>query len=72
MLDKLNAKITLQEEVTKLAAKRLAVHALKLENEIKSASNRSWRTTSSMRSPDIRRPEKIAKTSNGDGGPPDD
>ena len=25
-----------------------------------------------MRSPDIRRPEKIAKTNNGNGGPPED
>ena len=40
-LEKLNAEITLQEEETKLAAKRLAVHALKLQNEIISASNRS-------------------------------
>ena len=69
-LEKLNAEVILQEEVTKLAAKRLAVQALKLENEIKSASSRSWRTTSSMRSPDIRRPEKIAKINNGGGGPP--
>ena len=67
---KLQAEVTLQEEVTRLAQKRLAIKVL--EAEIQSTSNRSVRSCD-MRSPDILSPPmKIHKAGNGGGGPPDD
>ena len=67
--EKLQAEVVLQEEVTKLAAKRLAVRTL--EADIMSASNRSVRS-SSMRSLDVQSPPtKILRVGNGGGGPPD-
>ena len=68
ILVKLQAEVELQEEVTKLAAKRLAVRTL--EADIMSTSNRSQRS-SSMRSPDIKSPPtKMHKIGNGGGRPP--
>ena len=68
---KTQAEVTLQEEVTRLAQKRLAMKVL--EAEIHSASNRSVRSCDNMRSPDILSPPlKIHKVANGGGGPPDD
>ena len=67
---KLQAEVTLQEEITRLAQKRLAIKTL--EAEIQSTSNRSVRSCD-MRSPDILSPPmKIHKAGKGGGGPPDD
>ena len=67
----MQAEVTLQEEVTRLAQKRLAMKVL--EAEIHSASNRSVRSCENMRSPDILSPPlKMHKGANGGGGPPDD
>ena len=52
-LVKLQAEVALQEEVTRLAQKRLAIKVL--EAEIQSSSNRSVRSCD-MRSPDILSP----------------
>ena len=52
-LVKLQAEVTLQEEITRLAQKRLATKAL--EAELQSTSNRSVRSCD-MRSPDILSP----------------
>ena len=68
---KLQAEVTLQQEVTRLAQKRLAMKVL--EAEIQSTSNRSVRSCDDMRSPDtLSPPLKIHKAGNGGGGPPDD
>ena len=68
ILVRLQAEVELQEEVTKLAAKRLAVRTL--EADLMSTSNRSVRS-SSMRSPDIKSPPtKIHRIGNGGGEPP--
>ena len=68
ILFKLQAEVELQEEVTKLAAKRLAVRTL--EADLMSTSNRSVRS-SSMRNPDIKSPPtKIHRIGNGGGEPP--
>ena len=70
-LVKLQAEVTLQEEITRLAQKRLAIKAL--EAEIQSTLNRSVRSCDGMRSPDILSPPlKIHKAGNGGGRPPDD
>ena len=70
-LVKLQAEVTLQEEVTRLVQKRLAMKVL--EAEIQSTSNRSVRSCDDMRSPDtLSPPLKIHKAGNGGGGPPDD
>ena len=70
-LVKMQAEVTLQEEITRLAQKRLAMKVL--EAEIQSTSNRSVRSCDNMRSPDILSPPlKIHKAGNGGGGPPDD
>ena len=70
-LVKMQAEVTLQEEVARLAQKRLAMKVLGAE--IQSASNRSVRSCDNMRSPDILSlPLKIHKAGNGGGGPPDD
>ena len=69
LLEKLQAEVLFQEEVTKLAAKRLAVRTL--EADIMSTSNRSVRS-SSMRSPDIQSPPtKMHRVGNRGGEPPD-
>ena len=66
-LRKLQAVVTLQEEVTRLAQKRLAMTSL--ETERMSTSNRSVRS-SAMRSPEIQSPPmKIHRVGNGGGGP---
>ena len=66
-LVKLPAEVVLQEEITRLAQKRLAMKTL--ESEIQSTSNRS----SVMRSPEIQSPPmKVHKVGNGGGRPPDD
>ena len=63
--------MTLQEEITRLAQKRLAMKVL--EAEIQSTSNRSVRSCDNMRSPEILSPPlKLHKAGNGGGGPPDD
>ena len=68
---KMQAEVALQEQVTRLAQKRLAMKVL--EAEIQSASNRSVQSCDNMRSPDILSPPlKIHKAGNGGGGPPDD
>ena len=70
-LVKMQAEVTLQEEVTRLAQKRLAMKVL--EAEIQSTSNRSLQSCEDMRSPDILSPPlKMHKPGNGGGGPPDD
>ena len=70
-LVKMQAEVSLQEEVTRLAQKRLAMKVL--EAEIHSASNRSVRSCENMRSPEILSPPlKMHKAANGSGGPPDD
>ena len=70
-LVKLQAGVTLQEEVTRLAQKRLAMKVLKAE--IQSTSNRSVRSCNDTRSPDIPSSSlNIHKAGNGGGGPPDD
>ena len=70
-LVKMQAEVNLQEEVTRLAQKRLAMKVL--EAEIHSASNRSVRSCENMRSPAILSPPlKMYKAANGSGGPPDD
>ena len=51
---KLQAGVTLQEEVTRLAQKRLAMKVLGAE--IQSTSNRSVRSCDDMRSPDVLSP----------------
>ena len=67
---KLQAEVTLQEETTRLAQKRLAIKTL--EAEIQSTSNRSVRSCD-MRGPGTLSPQmKIHKAGNGGGGPPDD
>ena len=67
---KLQAEVALQEEVTRLAQKRLAMKTL--EAEIQSTSKRSVRSPV-MRSLDIHSPPmKIHRVGNGGGGPPDD
>ena len=67
---KLQAEVTLQKEVTRLAQKRLAIKVL--EAEVQSTSNRSVRSCD-MRCPDILSlPVEIHKAGNGGGGPPDD
>ena len=69
LLEKLQAEVLLQEEMTKLAAKRLAVRTL--EADIMSTSNRSVRS-SSMRGPDIQSPPaKMRRVGDGGGEPPD-
>ena len=68
-LVKLQAEVTLQEEVTRLAQKRLAIKVL--EAEIQSTSNIFVRSCD-MRSPGILSPPmKIHRAGNGGGGPPD-
>ena len=63
--------MTLQEEITRLAQKRLAIKALGAE--IQSTSNRFVRPCDGMRIPDVLSPPlKIHKAGNGGGGPPDD
>ena len=70
-LVKMQAEVTLQEEVTRVAQKRPAMKVL--EAEINSASNRSVRSCENMRSPEILSPPlKMYKAANGSGGPPDD
>ena len=65
ILVKLQSEVIIQEEVTKLAAKSLAVRML--EADIMSTSNRS----SSVRSPGIKSPPtKIHRVGNGGGEPP--
>ena len=67
----MQAEVTLQEEITRLAQKRLAMKVLGAEKQ--STSNRSVRSCDKMRSPDILSPPlKIHKAGNGGGGPPDD
>ena len=63
-LEKMQAEVALQEEVARLAQKRLAMKVL--EAEIHNASNRSARSCESMRSPVILSPPlKIHKVANG-------
>ena len=70
ILMKLQAEVVLQEEVTRLAQKRLAMKTP--EADIMSTPNKSVRS-SSMRSPEILSPPtKVHRTGNGGGGPPDD
>ena len=70
-LVKLQAEVTLQEEVARLAQKRLAMKVP--EAEMQSTSNRSARPCDDVRSPDILSPPlKIYKAGNGGGGPPGD
>ena len=70
-LKKLQAEVDLQEQVTRLAQKRLAMTVL--EAEIHSTSNRSVRSCESMISPVILSPPlKIHKSAKGSGGPPED
>ena len=70
-LVKTQAEVNLQEEVTRLAQKRLAMKVL--EAEIHSASNRSVRSCENMRSPAILSPPlKMYKAANGSGRPPGD
>ena len=70
-LVKMQAEVSLQEEVIRLAQMRLAMKVLAAE--IHSASNRSVRSCENMRSPEILSPPlKIHKAANGSGGPPDD
>ena len=67
---KLEAEVVLQEEVRRLAQKRLAMKTL--EADIMSTSRRSVRS-SSLRSPEILSLlMKIHEVGNGGGGPPDD
>ena len=70
-LKKMQAEVDLQEQVTRLAQKRLAMKVL--EAEMHSASNRSARSCGSMKSPVILSPPlKIHKGAKGSGGPPED
>ena len=67
----MQAEVDLQEQVTRLAQKRLAMTVL--EAEIHSASNRSARSCGSMISPVILSPPlKMHKGAKGSGGPPED
>ena len=71
-LANMQAEVTLQEEITRLARKRLAIKVLEAEIQ-SSTSNRSVRSCDNMRSPDILSPPlKIHEAGNGGGGPPDD
>ena len=68
---KLQVEVTLQEEITRLAQKRLAIKAL--QAEMQSTSSRSVRSCDDVRSPDIQsHPLKIHRAGNGGGGPPGD
>ena len=70
-LKKLQAELDLEEQVTRLAQKRLAVRVL--EAEIHSTSNRSVRSYASMTSPVIQSPPlKMQKSKGGDGPPEGD
>ena len=70
-LKRLQAELALEEQVTRLAQKRLAVRVL--EAEIHSTSNRSVRSYASMTSPVIQSPPlKIHKSKGGDGPPEGD
>ena len=63
-LVKMQAEVTLQEEVTRLAQKRLGLKVLEAE---------ILRSCENMRSPEILSPPlKMHKDANGGGGPPDD
>ena len=70
-LKRLQAELDLEEQVTRLAQKRLAVKVL--EAEIHSTSNRSVRSHASMTSPVIQSPPlKMQKSKGGDGPPEGD
>ena len=68
-LKRLQAEVDLQEQVTRLAQKRLAVKVL--EAEIHSTSNRSVRSCEYMTSPVIQSPPLKIHKSKGSGGPPE-